>query len=74
MVKIWSISVAFLENIKFNGKHGQGTDSTEMGADKLTEKTMPKNLLPKLSAQAQKFGILMKKASLGVHSPCIALV
>ena len=27
--------------------------------------------LPKLSAQAQKFGILMKKASLGVCSPCL---
>ena len=30
-----------------------------MGADKLAENTL--NYLPKLSAQAQKFGILMKK-------------
>ena len=29
----------------------------------------PKIYLPNLSAQAQKFGISMKKASLGVHSP-----
>jgi hypothetical protein len=28
------------------------------------------NCLPKLSAQAQKFGISMKKASLGVCNPC----
>ena len=33
----------------------------------------PKIYLPKLSAQAQKFGISMKKkASLGVNSPCFA--
>ena len=31
---------------------------------------MPKLYQPKLSSQAQKFGILMKKASLGIHSPC----
>ena len=30
---------------------------------------MPQNYRPKLSAQAQKFGISMKKASLGVLSP-----
>ena len=30
---------------------------------------IPKIYLPKLSAQAQKFGISMKKASLGVRSP-----
>ena len=43
-------------------KYGQGTHSTNMGADKLTENTpnAPK-LMSKLSAQAQKFGILMKK-------------
>ena len=34
--------------------------STKMGADKY-----PKIYLPKLSAQAQKFGILMKKGIIG---------
>ena len=39
-----------------------------MGADKLAEiAQMPQNL----SAQAQKFGIWWKKASLGVRSPWI---
>ena len=54
-------------------KYEQGTHSTNMGADKLTENTpnSPK-LMSKLSAQAQKFGILMeKKASLGVRSPWV---
>ena len=44
-------------------KHGQGTHSTNMGADKLTENTpnAPKLMhLSKLSAQAQKFRISMK--------------
>ena len=38
-----------------------------MGADKLAENTpkCPKIYLPKLSAQAQKFGILMKKGFIG---------
>ena len=38
-----------------------------MGADKLSENTpnAPKIYLPKLSAQAQKFGILMKKGFIG---------
>ena len=36
---------------------------TKMGADKLFENA-PKIYLPKLSAQVQKFGILMKK---GLH-------
>ena len=44
-----------------NGKHGQGTDWTKMGADKSAENT-PK---PKLSAQAQKFEISMKKGFIG---------
>ena len=37
--------------------------STKMGADKLAINTLntPKNHLPKLSAQAQKFGVSMKK-------------
>ena len=50
-----------------NGKHGQGTHSTKMGADKSAEKyrKCPKIYKPKLSAQAQKFGILMKKGFIG---------
>ena len=49
-----------------NEKHGQGTQSTKIGADNcLKIPQMPQNL----SAQAQKFGILKKKASLGVRSP-----
>ena len=44
-----------------------------MGADKSTENTpnaqkYPKIYMPNLSAQAQKFVILMKKASSGIHS------
>ena len=31
----------------------------------------PKICMPNLSAQAQKFGISLKKASLGVRSPCL---
>ena len=41
-----------------NGTHGQGTHSTKMGADKSAENTTN---APNLSAQAQKFGISMKK-------------
>ena len=34
---------------------------------------MPQNLYPKLSAQAPKFGIVMKKGfiALGISSPCV---
>ena len=44
--------------------------TTKMGADKLAENTPPnltclKIYLPKLSAQAQNFGILMKKGFIG---------
>jgi hypothetical protein len=55
-----------------NEKHGQGTYSTKMGADKLAENTPNvSKYLPKLSAQAQKFWISMKKGfiELGVRSP-----
>ena len=45
-----------------NEKPEQGNHSTKMGADKSAEN------LPKLSAQAQKIGISMKKG-LGVRSP-----
>ena len=41
-----------------NGKHGQGTHNTKLDADKLNENTRNAT---KLSAQAQKIGILMKK-------------
>ena len=46
-----------------NGKHGQGTHSVKMGADKSFEKSpkCPKTYLPKLSAQTQKFGIFYKE-------------
>ena len=50
-----------------NGKHGQGTHITKMGAESLAENTPndPKFIcpicLPNLSAQAQKFWISMKK-------------
>ena len=45
-----------------NRKDGH-THSTKMGADKLTKDTpkCPKIYLPKLSVQAQKFRISMKK-------------
>jgi hypothetical protein len=46
-------------------ENGQGTHSTKMGADKLPENKCPKIYLPNLSAQAQKFGILMKKGFIG---------
>ena len=42
-----------------------------MGAASLSKNTpnAPKNCLPNLSAQAQKFGVSMKKKLLGVRSP-----
>ena len=42
-------------------KHGQGTHCTKMGADTPKIPQMPQNL----SAQAQQFGILMKKGFIG---------
>ena len=45
-----------------NGKHGQGTHCTKMGADKSAQNT-PNN--QNLSAQDQKFGISMKKGFIG---------
>ena len=50
-----------------NGKHGQGTHSTKMGADKWTENTpnAPKSYLPELSAHGQKFRNSMKKGFIG---------
>ena len=53
--------------MNFNGKHAQKTHSTKMHADKSAENTQkcPKNCLPNLSAEAQKFGISMKKSFIG---------
>jgi hypothetical protein len=50
-----------------DGKNGQGTHCTKMGADKSAKNTpnASKIYLPKLSAQVQKFGILMKKGFIG---------
>ena len=46
-----------------------------MGADSPPENTpnASKKILPKISAQAQKFEIFEKKLSLGVPSPCPAI-
>ena len=57
-----------------NGKHGLGTHSTQMGADKSAENIpnapkAPKFVcpicLPNLSAQAQQFVISMEKGFIG---------
>ena len=45
-----------------NGKKGQGTHCTNVGADSLVENTPnAQNYLPYLSAQAQKFWISIRK-------------
>ena len=56
---------AFSEYMNFIEKHGQGTHSTKMGADKLAENTpnAPKFICPKL------WDFYEKKSSLGVRSP-----
>ena len=53
-----------------NGKHGQETHITKMGADQSAKNTpnAPKNVWSNLSAQAQKFEIFEKKLSTGVRS------
>ena len=59
-----SVTINFSKMIKNqnNGKNGQETHCTKMGADRLTENT--------LNAKAQTFWISQKKrASLGVRSP-----
>ena len=55
-----------------NGKHGQGTHCTKMGADKLAEYTpnAPKFICPNCLPKPKSFGFRWKKASLGVHSSC----
>ena len=54
-----------------NGKHGQGTHSTKMGADKLAKNTpnAPKFISPNCLPKPKSLGFRWKKASLGVHSP-----
>ena len=54
-----------------NGKHGQGTHSTKMGADKLDENTpnAPKFICPICLPKDKSSGFQWKMASLGVHSP-----
>ena len=53
-----------------NGKHGQGTHCTKM--DLIVWPKIPQ-MAQNLSAQAQKFWISMKKASLGIRSPWLPL-
>ena len=53
-----------------NGKHGQGTHSTKMGADKLAENTpnAPKFICPNCLPKPKSLEFWWKKASLGVRS------
>ena len=54
-----------------NGKHGQGTHYTKMGADSLTENTenAPELICPICLPKPKSSGFQWKKASLGIHSP-----
>ena len=54
-----------------NGKHGQGTDSTKMGADKSAENNpnAPKFICPNCLPKSKSLGFWQKKASLGGCSP-----
>ena len=61
-----------------NGKHGQGTHSAKMGADKLAENTPnAPNVSDQIVCPTPKvldfdikiFGFLYKKDSMGVRSP-----
>jgi hypothetical protein len=58
-----------------NGKHGQGTHSTKMGADKLTENTpnAPKFICPNCLFKPKSLGFRWKTASLDVCSPWTTL-
>jgi hypothetical protein len=53
-----------------NGKHGQGTHSTKMGADNSAENTpnTPEFICPIYLPKPKSSGFQWKKASLGVHS------
>ena len=58
-----------------NGKHGQGTHSTKMSADKLAENTpnASKFISPNCLPKPKNLWFRWKKASLGVRSPCLQL-
>ena len=47
-----------------NGKHGQGTHCTKMGADSLAENT-PEFICPICLPKPKNYGFQWKKASLG---------
>ena len=55
-----------------NGKHGQGTQSTKMGADKSAENitTAPRFICPNCLPKPKSLGFWWKTASLGFRSPC----
>ena len=56
-----------------NGKHGQGTHITKMGADKSAENTptAPKFICPICLPRPKSLGFWWKKASSGVYSLCL---
>ena len=58
-----------------NEKHGQGTHCTKVGADSLAKNTAnPQNLFVQFVCPSPKvLDFHEKKASLGVHSPCLLL-
>ena len=55
-----------------NGKYGQGTRCTKIGADSLVKNTpnAPKFICPICLLKPKSLGFQWKNASLGVHSPC----
>ena len=54
-----------------NGKHGQGTQCTKMGADSAAENTpnAPEFICPICPPKPKSSGFKWKKASLGIRSP-----
>ena len=58
-----------------NGKHGQGTHCTKMGADSLAENTPndPEFICPICLPKPKSSAFQSKKASLGVRSPYLQL-
>ena len=56
-----------------NGKHGQRTHSTKMGADSPAKNTpnASKNFSPKCLPKPKNSRFLKKKLSLGVRSLCL---
>ena len=55
------------------GKHGQGTHSTKLGADKSAENTLngPKFMCPNCLPKPKNWNFDGNKASSGVRSPCL---